>query len=477
MAETALIYESPEVYAHSLRSLRLLGEVALIGCETNYKDSQVAESWYDFTTALGENLATDAEFNEKLIFSPLRSYEKYDGKVISSDGKPIVDLVSDGLACSRKAAESDSEMRLQAVRDEGDVMVAEIVDELEVGELYAVVSMDPKKSLERNPDYWRNKGYREGMAVLQVYYRSSEGEVIAGAYSIKQSNREVIADIFKSYRVHIPEDESDNKWIRHGIRLRTDREDAEEFGKAFVVKHRSELGISESSLSVTDLIKANDELVKSCFETYVKQLAISLKRGSATESIRELATEIMNNNTESSPSHRRSLIRLANGSSINDDDVRFMEEKIRYALVEELRKLIPRQGIQRNGSTSRQVEYAEKDLLTLHSVEQAVFEQNMSHIMAGNIASGLKAGRSYGGCATAGEEERMREKNYSGADQQNIFGGKGEESSEVPSDDFGPLKFKCPKGHWNERKRELPGEKKPKHFLSNCKVCDTSLMC
>lgn len=48
-----------------------------------------------------------------------------------------------------------------------------------------------------------------------------------------------------------------------------------------------------------------------------------------------------------------------------------------------------------------------------------------------------------------------------------IFGSKSEE------DDFGPLKFKCPRGHWNERKPA----KSPKDFLPHCKTCKVSLKC
>lgn len=41
------------------------------------------------------------------------------------------------------------------------------------------------------------------------------------------------------------------------------------------------------------------------------------------------------------------------------------------------------------------------------------------------------------------------------------------------SDKFGPLTFKCPKGHWNTRRRA----KSPKDFLPHCKTCKTSLKC
>ncbi len=46
-------------------------------------------------------------------------------------------------------------------------------------------------------------------------------------------------------------------------------------------------------------------------------------------------------------------------------------------------------------------------------------------------------------------------------------------SSRSGEDRFGPLAFKCPKGHWNKR----PPAKSPKDFLSHCKTCGTSVKC
>ncbi len=41
------------------------------------------------------------------------------------------------------------------------------------------------------------------------------------------------------------------------------------------------------------------------------------------------------------------------------------------------------------------------------------------------------------------------------------------------ADDFGPLWFKCKKGHWNKRKRA----KSSKDFMSHCKTCGVSVAC
>ena len=49
-----------------------------------------------------------------------------------------------------------------------------------------------------------------------------------------------------------------------------------------------------------------------------------------------------------------------------------------------------------------------------------------------------------------------------------IFGAEN-----IGKDKYGPLKFQCPKGHWNKR----PPAKSPRDFLTHCKTCKVSLKC
>lgn len=470
MVETVAKSQTAEVYARSLASLRGLGRVAVLGYELDYRDGHVQEAWQDFKTAVGENLATDPEFGEQLMFSPMRSYVYRDGHVLAANGQPIIELVRNGLKASEQAAQTDPEMHIQVIRDLGDVEVARIVDSLQPGELYAAVSLDPKEALDRNPTYWQGKGYRKGMAVLQVYYRAAHDEVLAGAYSIKQSNRAALARIFARYGTHIPLGTDDNLWIRYGVRLATDREQAEEFGKAVVRAHRDEIGLQGKSLSVTELIEDNEQLVQACFERYMQPLARSLVSGRVEPAVRDLAQQLLCNGAQYSSADYRSLMRLCNGRLMHEDDARFMEEKIRYALVEELRKLVPKHLKNHVGVGIGDAQNG----VSMRSVERAVFLNNMGHVMAGNIAAGFAANRSYGGCASAGANQERQGGVLFGAEQQNVFGGNAEEEEvSGPRDKFGPLKFKCPKGHWNKR----PPARSPKDFLTHCKTCNASLKC
>ncbi len=471
MAEAARVYQ--EEHAHSLTSMRGVGRVAVRGCEIDYGNGYIQEGFQDFTTAVGENLATDATFGERLIFNPMRSYRYRDGRTLADSGQPVVELVEDGLQASEYAAQTDPEMRIHAVRDRGDVRVMKIVDGLAVGEMYVVTSLDPKKALARNRAYWEAKGYREGMAVVQVYYRASETEMLAGAYSVKNSSKQALANIFARYGTHIPLDESDNHWINHGIRMRVDREDAEEFGKGIIRAHQAEIGQGGEALSVTELITTHERLVRACFESYIVPLARSLETSVTDSAIQELAQRMLQNGAHYKAADVHGLMRLANGGQTYEADVRIMEEKVRYALVEELRKLVPHYLSSAKAEPSLIGDVQPRSVRP-HVFEQAAFMQNMGHIMAGNVANGMAANRSYGGCASAGGSDGLtlgKDSEY-GAEQQDTFGGT---ANSTRSDKFGPLRFKCPKGHWNER----PVARSSKDFLTHCKQpgCGVSLKC
>lgn len=60
--------------------------------------------------------------------------------------------------------------------------------------------------------------------------------------------------------------------------------------------------------------------------------------------------------------------------------------------------------------------------------------------------------------------------NVQSAEDELSLAGYGNKSQE---DKFGPLRFRCPKGHWNKR----PPAKSHKDFLTHCTTCRVSLKC
>lgn len=98
------------------------------------------------------------------------------------------------------------------------------------------------------------------------------------------------------------------------------------------------------------------------------------------------------------------------------------------------------------------------------------------HIAGGNAR---RSGENFSGCGAtikSGEnsDDNMNLENLTALEQLEMAGlGNQADKSSPKSDKFGPLKFKCPRGHDNER----PPAKSPKDFLTNCKKCGTSLKC
>ncbi|MCA9328451.1 hypothetical protein KC959_01660 [Candidatus Saccharibacteria bacterium] len=472
-----LIYR--EAYAHSMQSIRALGGLALEagGIEKLPQDSGVFRRvWNDFYTAVEENLATDPEYGEKLVWNKFMPRRYESGHVRTEDGGPVVDMVKNGWLSSLKAAETDDEMAIQAERDEGDVLLAEEVDTLEVGEMLCALSLDPKDAIKRNRRYWEDEMYyREGMAVLQVYYRSKEDEVLTGVFAIKRSNRDAIRQIFAENDVDIPANISDSYWIRHAIRQKMTVDEVKQFGNAFRKRHREIIKDAEKEFSVTEFMGLQAQTVQQFF-TYLEPLSIATHSGKNNETLQSLAHELSKVSSLDSDV-RRHLIKIANSSHFNDNDARQMEDMIRYALVEELRKKLPAYMDERARTPLNQMTAMVVETNYARIVHGAVLQQqqlDMARHIARNVAAGSEAGRTYGGCSGAGSTRGKL-----GADSieeeipglQDVYGGKlnkGEETSSE-EDEFGPLEFKCTKGHKNTRPRGK--------LIPHCKTCGENVSC
>lgn len=450
---------SLEEYARSLRAIRALGEASLKGVVLETEQSlEQSEAYVDFVSAVEENLATDYEYGKQLYFNPMRSHRYINGHVVDRTGRRMVDLIEDGRKASFRASLRVPEMAIQAERDECDVSVAQSVDQLKVGEMYVVVLMDPKSALRRNEAYWHRRGYRDGMAVLQVYYRNSEDEVIAGAHCIKDSDFATMRAQFAKYDVIIPTDESENRYARHAIQKRASRQEAQSFGKNFVDSYNAARGNAKTMVSTTQIIRDNQSLVRAYFKNFVQPMSEAYVSGESNHNLQQLAVSMLTSgSSDYDPAEKRSLMRVANGLSPNDDNIRFFEEKIRYALVEELRKLIPHYLADPSVPVSvnqsfRAVQYQDQITSSQH--------------IAQNIHSGIQANRSYGGCASA----NTTTSNDSLADQlgtQDVFGGNGESLAE---DRFGSRYFDCPKNGC----RNL----RPKNqLIPKCQKCGADVTC
>lgn len=467
--EQSYMLES-EHYSHSLRSIRALGRVSLDVIPLTSDVPEVQEAWTDFVSALEENIATDPELSEKLTFNPLRFHDVTDGHVVDRTGRRTIDLVITGKESSMRIAESDERMWVQVERDEGDEIVALEVDNLVEGEMLATISMDPKEALHVDKDYWEGMGYREGMAVLQVYYRTRDG-LLAGAYAIKDSNEDDLREQFAHYGVVVPESENCNRWTRHNLKINLDEDAAKKFGNDFVKSYRVRRGLEEEQLSTTEFIRQHELEVQSYFDVHIVPVASSMATGRNNEATKSLASSLHQHNANKLSSNERSqLLRIANSEKFSDDDARFMESKIRYSLIEHLRPKLKQLLVVESPTLEDMVDSVcvERVFRTITEVDYSQLQQMNMHLTFG-LGRGVEEKRSYGGCSSSKTEGNTFEQELG---LQGVFGGKtdseGKESA-GEEDEFGSLEFKCTKGHTNKRQKG--------GWVYECSKCGEDVSC
>jgi hypothetical protein len=417
--------EIAEEYARSLYALRQLGRLAFEGAAAEEYEGAEIFAYDDFSTAVAENLKTDSEARHLLDIEPTKVFEIRDGRVVAPDGRDMEELVQEGWDTSRKAAETDPRMKTQVTRDEGDILTIRIVNDLRPGESYTAVSMDPKDAMARDGrKFWEGKGYRAGLAFIQYYYKHPDGGLLSGSYSVEFSDEAAWRAVLARRRVTVPADVSADNWIRHGDRRTMTPEQAKTHGTDLRGEYYEEVGKTHRRVSVTELLQQRKEVVDRYFNTYMRPLAHAIATGENNQAMQSFAATLTRSadvTQRLAAKSRQELIRVSNGKGFTAESGRLMEELVRYATVEELRKdlmlLLSGQQIQRMNHTGaatydKQLEF-------------------MNQQAAGNIGGGFAAGRSYGGCSPAGEdaadEANARE------NPQDVFGGKGrEDDAKIP---------------------------------------------
>ncbi len=415
---------SPEVYARSTRIWARLGEVAIAGAPSREAFGVEWEARSDFSSALAENLADDPVMREFLDVERERSFDYQDGHVVMADGTTVIDMVRRGLDASRVAATRDPAMALQAERDEGDVGVAERVDQLEPGQLYIAVSMAPAEALDRYPRKFEALGYRLGWSYLQTYYRTEDGDkVIASSFSVKHDDRTAWSRTLSQYGMEIPADMPSGQWIRHGaVQYGLSAEVALAFAAEVRDNYYEAAGVVRHHYSVSGFVTQNTELVDRYFAAYIRPLAEAIYTQASSRLLQDFAQGMVSYSAAEhfQPEVRQALSWVAANGTVPRQFAPIIESLVRYAVVEELRtRLLP--------TAQRQ------DVWVPASVAQIRVQPEY---LASRVAEGVAAGRSYGGCASL-ELSRGPETSTAGSfgTRQEVFGGRAgkDEDDLVPS--------------------------------------------
>jgi hypothetical protein len=243
------------------------------------------------------------------------------------------------------------------------------------------------------------------------------------------------------------------------------------FGDKFVKTFRQKKGLNQQQISTTEFLNDNNSEVQNFFDTYIVPLATSTVTGINSECMQTLATNIHNRNASNiSFNERKHLLKVSNSNIFNDSDARFMESKIRYALIEHLRpKLLETLDVSSYVKNELKIpRYIGNEVRKIIAVDNFHLQQMNTQLSMG-LQRGVKERRTYGGCSSSRTESREFGPELG---TQNIFGGKSEadsEDSSGESDKFGPLIFKCTKGHQN--KREKNG------WVYECQKCGEDVSC
>jgi hypothetical protein len=479
-----ILVKPEEEYGYSLDLIAELGKVACASegeVSAEYASAVREEAWHDFRTGVQENVVTSqqseeteitADLRERLKFDPMRVMDIVDGHVVDGKGRPMVDVVGVGVGNAWKKAKEDSRMLSEVERAQNDVVVAELVDQLEPGELLAVPSLEPIEAIERDGEEFWNKvsiiGYKLGMAVVQVYYRDRFGKMHAGAYSIRGSSKAAFHTLWANNRVEIPIDTPANDWILHGIRKKdVSLDEAQQFGPQLHDAYQKIVNGRTDMISVTKAMQEQEGSVRQYFDIYIDALARAFHRKQNSPELRGFASAMLAQNAEVfSFSDQMMLSRIATTDEFGRDEVAFMENAIRYASGREIWNSLL------DPSTPRS-RFVEADAGELAGMANRGALAWLHEHAANNVRSGVAIGWFGGGCSgTRFAEAEKAAKAKERLGQQDVYGGALEgEGEELAACDYRIDACHCSPYDFDGNPVALPVEVtvvRDKHGVAQC---------
>lgn len=410
--------QTDEVYARSLGTLERVGALAVAGALERDADGAVQLLRDDFDTGVLENLRTAPGIEARLDIERVRWQRVVDGQAVAADGTPMVDIITRGYDAARAAGKRDGRMNLQAYRDQGDLLVAEAADALQPGQLLMAVSLPPLDGLAADPKFWGDLGYRPDLAYVQTYYKNESGQaMVAGSYSVGGCDMAAWRRTLRDFGVAIPGHTSADDFIRHFAVLNVSSLEALQVGQRVRERYYHEIGERHRRQSVTDYLALQQGVVDQYFNRYLLPLAEAVHTGQNPQPLQEFAQAILESPAASqfNPEVAREVMRVANSAAFPRSAGAVMENLIRYALVERLR-----QGL----------------VDIVHGAAPGAVRIDISHdvpyellhrLLANDVATGIQAGRNYGGCASL----VLGSESYEvAANPQEAYGGRSADSKD-----------------------------------------------
>jgi hypothetical protein len=422
-------YLAREEYQRSLEGYRTLGALALAS-EVDTSEGRLAKEALRrmWTTSLAEILENDEEFRGFFEINDLYDYQIHDGMVMAAPGKPMAGMVRDGARKSRVEAAADPRMKTQANRDEADVYNAERVDQIVAGETSVntrfVISKSPRHALAADPEFWKSKGYREGLAFGQLYYAGEN--MLAGTFSIDNVDDAVFDQVLGECGVAIPEGRISDYTVLDGVERTFDnREQALAFVREFRARCYALQGNTRHRQSVNEFMNDHASRIDAAFGALCLPLAESVESGRKHETIHTFASGLLQAEEDLKPEVVAQLRTICASETFTDDDGRLMAGLTLYAAAEELyedaRRLV-------KGEAS-----------PIKNIAMVGSGADIAQHLAGRVRMGVEAGRSHGSsCAGVTDISNKRDKETGIDDDllnpQDAYGGRDQsETNRIPA--------------------------------------------
>jgi hypothetical protein len=401
IGEWSGITPAPYEYARSMRMVEAAGCVALRGAQATPEGQDVlAQTRAEFDSSIAEMIKSDPELGDLLELTRYDTYKVIDEQVMAYDGvTPIEALIENGIAASREAAKHDKRMGTQAARDGADGRNMQKVGKMVRGEAdhntRLVVGLDPKEAMERDGHaFWEGLNYKHGLAYIQLYHATENGEVLAGTLSVDFSDKAVWRSVFAEYGVQIPEHETTDNWLDYAIETTLTEPQARALAEG-VRRRYYEVKQAQTPLrqSINTFLAAHKPQLDAAFNQLYLPMTEAAASGVHNPTTRQFAGQLLQRAQAFKPEIAQRLLRLYNSSRLEPEDVPLLEGLIRYGVVESLRS-----GVKR--LVGRDVGVA-----PVHNEPTQSYATGRDLVIdiTRDIEEGARANRAYGACGNRQE--------------------------------------------------------------------------
>jgi len=459
----------PKEYSRSVANLvQWGGELAVENAIGQPAEQGLREQNFDdYASGLREMLRTDSEFSDQLDLEDKRDHLIVDGRARAANGQAMVDIVAEGRRGSERMAADYPEWEPQAIRDAGDEIIAGRADALEPGQVLFAVSLNPDRALRDHNELYKRLGYRE-LSYVQYYARTPDGKMVAGSYSVDDSDLETWRALLADRGREVPEEADDNTFIRYSFEVTATPEEADELALDMRGDYYERRGTEGRRYSVTEYLALHEETVQTFFDAYYPSLAEAAESGQNNEVMQGFAETLLAADvTRLKPEIKRTLIRVANANGFDYHDTKVMESVIRYAVVEQLRKGLKTYVGEADAAEPEAWSPTLGNGVLLVAPGEGMMAMN--RLMADNVSTGLKAGRSYGGCPGQVELSQIDEAEDGGTGEpQSAYGGRGSKSKFDPEEDCEFTSEECPECHAKKVRTVVTRVRGKRHVEGSC---------